>query len=100
MIEIVEVKKARYNSVDEINNEKYKVLRNKKYCQNIQKSYEKIRKEFHEQWKENSKENEFEASFKQDIKDILKDKMGIKELFSGNCNFTNITYKYVFLYYF
>ena len=34
---------------------------------------------------------EFEASFKQDIKDILKDQMGIKELFSGNCNFTNIT---------
>ena len=58
MIEIVEVKEARYNSVDEVPIEKYKVMRNKKYCQNIQKSYEKIRKEFHEQWKENSKENE------------------------------------------
>lgn len=34
---------------------------------------------------------EFEASFKQDIKDILKDQMGIKELFSDDCNFTNIT---------
>ena len=34
MIEIMEVKEARYNSVDEVPIEKYKVLRNKKYCQN------------------------------------------------------------------
>ena len=34
---------------------------------------------------------EFEASFKQDIKDILEKEMGIKELFSDDCDFTNIT---------
>lgn len=34
---------------------------------------------------------EFEASFKQDIKDILEKQMGIKELFSDDCDFTNIT---------
>lgn len=56
MIEIVEVKEARYNSVDDIPIVGSEVIMNKKYCQAMQESYSETRKAFHNQWRESCEE--------------------------------------------
>lgn len=56
MIEKVNEKEARYNSVDDIPIERNAVILNRKYCEALQESYSKIRKEFYNQWRKSYKE--------------------------------------------